>query len=362
MLAPTPAATAAGSAPARAGRQASRVRMPAALPVRGARLRARLAAPGGAAKTAPAAPRPANASSGVTMPPPVAKQSVNRPQRVSLESARRASSDRYIRPARAGRAGPDARARGATGRAREKERFRERVPPLPPYTRHSVAAGDEDGPAPLRLPFPEKNTNAHTPPPFKPPPPKKTPNKKKPQQKKTQPEDVVFRQAPTIEDCYPSSAKIYTEAPVPEQPAPAPTAAHEYPWAPAPGSRVRVPSRRILLTTGETFDVYDTSGPAAAEGADRDPRHGLPPLRAGWVAAREAAAAAVGVKPGSGRRFTQMHYARRGIITEEMAFAAAREGVDPEYVRSELARGRAIIPANKRHVELEPTVIGESPS
>jgi phosphomethylpyrimidine synthase len=113
------------------------------------------------------------------------------------------------------------------------------------------------------------------------------------------------------------------------------------------------------LTTGETFDVYDTSGPAAAEGADRDPRNGLPPLRGAWVAAREAAAATAGVKPGSGRRFTQMHYARRGIITEEMAFAAAREGVDPEYVRSEVARGRAIIPANKRHVELEPTVIGE---
>ena len=45
-------------------------------------------------------------------------------------------------------------------------------------------------------------------------------------------------------------------------------------------------------------------------------------------------------------------------MTEEMAFCAAREGMDPEFVRSEVARGRAIIPANKRHTELEPTVIG----
>jgi len=45
-------------------------------------------------------------------------------------------------------------------------------------------------------------------------------------------------------------------------------------------------------------------------------------------------------------------------VTEEMAFCAAREGVEPEYVRAEVARGRAIIPANKRHKELEPTVIG----
>ena len=50
----------------------------------------------------------------------------------------------------------------------------------------------------------------------------------------------------------------------------------------------------------------------------------------------------------------QMHYARQGIITEEMAFAAAREGLDPEFVRAEVAAGRAIIPSNKRHLELEP--------
>jgi phosphomethylpyrimidine synthase len=54
----------------------------------------------------------------------------------------------------------------------------------------------------------------------------------------------------------------------------------------------------------------------------------------------------------------QMHYAKSGIITEEMAYCAAREGMEPEFVRSEVARGRAIIPSNKRHTELEPMIIG----
>jgi len=216
----------------------------------------------------------------------------------------------------------------------------------------------------LFFPFPRTPTQPKTLPSF---PPKTNPHEQN-KRRQRQSEDIVFRQAPTIEDCYPSSAKIYTDVPVPDQEAPAPTAPHEYAWAPAHGTRLSVPLRRILLTTGDTFDVYDTSGPAAAEGASRDPRDGIPALRAGWVAAREAAAAAAGVGgaapggAGGGARFTQMHYARRGIVTEEMAFAAAREGVSPEYVRAECARGRAIIPANKRHVELEPTVIGESSS
>jgi phosphomethylpyrimidine synthase len=53
-----------------------------------------------------------------------------------------------------------------------------------------------------------------------------------------------------------------------------------------------------------------------------------------------------------------MHFAKLGIITEEMAFVAAREGVEPEFVRSEVARGRAIICSNKNHLELEPQIIG----
>jgi phosphomethylpyrimidine synthase len=55
-----------------------------------------------------------------------------------------------------------------------------------------------------------------------------------------------------------------------------------------------------------------------------------------------------------------MHYARRGEITEEMAFVAAREGFSPEFVREEVASGRAVIPANRNHLELEPTIIGRN--
>src|SRR5205814_1153154 len=61
-----------------------------------------------------------------------------------------------------------------------------------------------------------------------------------------------------------------------------------------------------------------------------------------------------------GLRVTQMHYARRGEITPEMEFVALREGLEPEFVRSEVARGRAIIPANVNHPESEPMAIGRS--
>jgi phosphomethylpyrimidine synthase len=72
----------------------------------------------------------------------------------------------------------------------------------------------------------------------------------------------------------------------------------------------------------------------------------LPQIRADWV------------KPRTGPVVTQMHYARQGIVTEEMAFVARRENLAPEAVRSEVARGRMIIPANIRHPELEPMSIG----
>src|SRR5207244_8521639 len=55
---------------------------------------------------------------------------------------------------------------------------------------------------------------------------------------------------------------------------------------------------------------------------------------------------------------TQMHYARRGLVTEEMEFVARREGLTPETIRSEVARGRMIIPANINHKNLEPMCIG----
>ena len=110
---------------------------------------------------------------------------------------------------------------------------------------------------------------------------------------------------------------------------------------------VEVPFRRIHLS-GEPghVDVYDTGGTRG-----RDPREGLPSVRGEWVRAREAR---------GDRNFSQMHYARRGEITPEMVYAAAREGCEPEFVRSELAAGRAILPANRRHPELEPMVIGRN--
>ena len=61
-----------------------------------------------------------------------------------------------------------------------------------------------------------------------------------------------------------------------------------------------------------------------------------------------------------GRTVTQLHYARRGEITSEMNFVAAREGLDPEFVRAEVAAGRAIIPANINHPESEPMAIGRN--
>jgi phosphomethylpyrimidine synthase len=114
---------------------------------------------------------------------------------------------------------------------------------------------------------------------------------------------------------------------------------------------LRVPMRRIHLSGGEApLDVYDTSGPV-----NHDLHHGLPKLRAAWIAERLA-------HGDTGNR-TQMHYARRGIVTPEMKFVAIREGLDPvtgaELVRSELARGRAILPANINHPESEPMIIGK---
>ena len=82
---------------------------------------------------------------------------------------------------------------------------------------------------------------------------------------------------------------------------------------------------------------------------DVDPNDGLPALRQQWVDERV-------VKGGASH--TQMYYAKKGELTKEMAFVAAREGMDPDFVLSEVARGRAIIPANRKHVELEPTIVG----
>ncbi len=110
-----------------------------------------------------------------------------------------------------------------------------------------------------------------------------------------------------------------------------------------------VPVRRIHVSGSEPpLDVYDTTGPQGI-----DPRVGLPKRRQAWIDARAEA----------GRRdanVTQMHWARQGVITEEMRFVALREQMDPEFVRSEVACGRAIIPANIKHPELEPMIIGRN--
>jgi phosphomethylpyrimidine synthase len=147
------------------------------------------------------------------------------------------------------------------------------------------------------------------------------------------------------------------------------------------GMPVRVPMREIALSGGEPpLRVYDPSGPQGI-----DVRDGLPELRRDWNRQRdvvesdrtyrETSQAGLGKGPHAtpmspalfartqralrGRgAVTQLHYARRGEITPEMQFIALREGFDAEFVRSEVARGRAIIPANINHAELEPMIIG----
>ncbi len=131
-----------------------------------------------------------------------------------------------------------------------------------------------------------------------------------------------------FEASFPSSHKVYSEV------------THE-------GWTLRVPKRRIHLTGEEPpLDVYDTTGPQGC-----DVRNGVPKLRAEWIAAR--------AKTSDGN-VSQMHYARQGVITPEMAFVAEREGCEAEFVRKEVAEGRAIIPANIHHPESEPMIIGRN--
>ncbi|UCF69563.1 MAG: phosphomethylpyrimidine synthase ThiC, partial [Acidobacteriota bacterium] len=206
---------------------------------------------------------------------------------------------------------------------------------------------------------------------------------------------------------------------------------------PLPGSRkiyvegshpsIRVPMREVTLaptraraaegSTEETLNpavcLYDTSGPYTDLDVEVDVRRGLAPLRGDWIERRadternnapsssfsrlrEADPRLAEVRfarrrpvlcARSGRRVTQMHYAKRGEITEEMEFVALRESlrrqhlgeqhreisrqhrgrsfgaaipreITPEFVRDEVARGRAIIPANINHPEIEPMIIG----
>ncbi len=188
--------------------------------------------------------------------------------------------------------------------------------------------------------------------------------------------------------------------------------------------QLRVPVRDIALTNGEQVSVYDTSGPYTDPAVQIDVRQGLPSVRGAWIEARgdseyyvgrlrvalddggkrgeedarvdqlRAEAAALQRQPRrakSGQNVTQMHYAKRGIITPEMEYVALRENgrrewmaqyqqdaarelrlagnslgaaipkiITPEFVRDEVARGRAIIPANINHPEIEPMAIGRN--
>ncbi len=149
---------------------------------------------------------------------------------------------------------------------------------------------------------------------------------------------------------------------------------------------IRVPRRAITLTDGTVHTVYDTSGPYTDSDATLEIRRGLSPLREPWILARNdtvelerptslyrrgrdampeleevrfpAPRRARRAKPGG--NLSQMHYARRGEITPEMEFVAVRENVETEFVRGELARGRAILPANVNHPESEPMIIGRN--
>jgi phosphomethylpyrimidine synthase len=152
--------------------------------------------------------------------------------------------------------------------------------------------------------------------------------------------------ATTLADAFPNSTKVYVDGP----------------------RGISVPMREISLSGGEPpLRVYDTSGP---EG--HDVRDGLPSVRGEWIARRQVVSRRPSVFDGDDRRpttdgplrgtapLTQLHYARRGEITEEMEYIAIREGVEAEFVRSEVERGRAIIPANINHPELEPMIIGRN--
>jgi phosphomethylpyrimidine synthase len=169
-------------------------------------------------------------------------------------------------------------------------------------------------------------------------------------------------------------------------------------WVSGPRPDISVPAREIALTptSGTAGDeenaplrLYDTSGPHTDPSVKTDIRLGLPPLRRQWILGRgdvepykaaevkpsDSGSQQLGTKAGlqaflglshqplrakTGRNVTQMHYARQGTVTSEMEFIAVREGVEPEFVRQEVAQGRAIIPVNINHPESEPMIIGRN--
>ena len=149
---------------------------------------------------------------------------------------------------------------------------------------------------------------------------------------------------------------------------------------------VRVPLRAVETSDGGSVEIYDTSGAYTDPQAAIDITRGLTALRNNWIRSRgdtaelpEAASSdrrqlekdphvkevrfpvlRKSFRAKAGRNITQMHYAKSGTVTPEMEFVAIREQCSPEFVRDEVARGRAIIPSNINHPEAEPMVIGRS--
>ncbi|MEE3808841.1 MULTISPECIES: phosphomethylpyrimidine synthase ThiC [Lysinibacillus] len=189
---------------------------------------------------------------------------------------------------------------------------------------------------------------------------------------------VVSEKNITIMSSFEGSKKVYVEGSRPD---------------------ILVPMREIALspTTGSFGDeknapirVYDTSGPYTDPNYHVDITKGLPALRRAWIEERGDVEEYEGrtIKPEDngfrrvddpriqenvfpelerkplrakrGKNVTQLHYARNGMITPEMEFVAIRENMDPEFVRSEIAAGRAIMPSNINHPEAEPMIIGRN--
>ncbi|MBL6819438.1 MAG: phosphomethylpyrimidine synthase ThiC [Gammaproteobacteria bacterium] len=132
---------------------------------------------------------------------------------------------------------------------------------------------------------------------------------------------------------------------------------------------IKIPYRAITISNSshgsEEFYVYDTTGPYTEPDFNIDLNNGLPKTRNKWILERQESFA-------SDKKFknniTQLAYAKNGIITKEMEYVAARENsynnsektITPEFVRSEIQSGRAIIPSNIKHPELEPMIIGKN--
>lgn len=164
---------------------------------------------------------------------------------------------------------------------------------------------------------------------------------------------------------YPASKKIYVRGEI---------------------NNIRVGMREITLADtlstdeqGETVRkknnplvVYDTSGPYSDPAIPLDLSQGLPRTREEWYAKRKGIErTATGYRAKAGKRITQMYYARKRVITPEMEYVAIRENqqvealglrsyITPEFVRKEIARGHAVLPANINHPESEPMIIGRN--